>query len=67
MHTEAKHSLSRSIIYTNVPKDHHDEGKDFAQTDLLASSLGTCVIIIMGIETKLEGANLIRLRLVLIK
>ena len=52
MHTEAKHSLSGSVIHTDAPKDHDGEGKDFAPTDLLASSLGTCVITIMGIEAK---------------
>ena len=55
MHTEAKHSLSGSVIHTDAPKDHDGEGKDFAPTDLLASSLGTCVITIMGIEAKRRG------------
>ena len=58
MHTEAKHSLSGSVIHTDAPKDHDGEGKDFAPTDLLASSLGTCVITIMGIEAKRRGWNL---------
>ncbi len=52
MQTEAKHTLSGSVIHTDAPKDHDGEGKDFAPTDLLASSLGTCVITIMGIEAK---------------
>ncbi|WP_413678471.1 OsmC family protein [Prochlorococcus sp. MIT 0916] len=52
MHTEAKHSISGSVIHTDAPKDHDGEGKDFAPTDLLASSLGTCVITIMGIEAR---------------
>ena len=58
MHTEAKHSLSGSVIHTDAPKDHDGEGKDFAPTDLLASSLGTCVITIMGIEAKRRGWKL---------
>ena len=58
LHTEAKHSLSGSIIHTDAPKDHDGEGRDFAPTDLLASSLGTCVITIMGIEAKRRGWNL---------
>ena len=53
--TEAKHSLSGSVIHTDAPKDHDGEGKDFAPTDLLASSLGTCVITIMAIEAKRRG------------
>ena len=55
MHTEAKHSLSGNVIHTDAPKDHDGEGKDFAPTDLLASSLGTCVITIMAIEAKRRG------------
>ena len=58
MHTEAKHSLSGSVIHTDAPKDHDGEGKDFAPTDLLASSLGTCVLTIMGIEAKRRGWEL---------
>ena len=58
MHTEAKHSLSGSVIYTDAPKDHDGEGTDFAPTDLLASSLGTCVITIMAIEAKRRGWKL---------
>ena len=58
MQTEAKHSFSGSVIHTDAPKDHDGEGKDFAPTDLLASSLGTCVITIMGIEAKRRGWNL---------
>ena len=46
------------MVNTDAPKDHDGEGKDFALTDLLASSLGTCVITIMGIETKRRGWEL---------
>ena len=58
MDAEAKHSLSGSVIHTDAPKDHDGEGKDFAPTDLLASSLGTCVITIMAIEAKRRGWKL---------
>ncbi len=58
MRTEARHSLSGRIINTDAPKDHDGEGNDFAPTDLLASSLGTCVITIMGIEAKRRGWKL---------
>ena len=58
MQTEAKHSISGSVICTDAPLDHDGEGKDFAPTDLLASSLGTCVITIMAIEAKRRGWDL---------
>ena len=63
MHTEAKHSLSGSVIHTDAPKDHDGEGQDFAPTDLLASSLGTCVITIMGIEAKRRGWELGKIKI----
>ena len=63
MHTEAQHSLSGSVIHTDAPKDHDGEGKDFAPTDLLASSLGTCVITIMGIEAKRRGWELGKIKI----
>ena len=63
MHTEAKHSLSGSVIHTDAPKDHDGEGKDFAPTDLLASSLGTCVITIMAIEAKRRGWELGKIKI----
>ncbi|WP_269613694.1 OsmC family protein [Prochlorococcus marinus] len=63
MQTEAKHSLSGSVIHTDAPQDHDGEGKDFAPTDLLASSLGTCVITIMGIEAKRRGWDLGKIKI----
>ncbi len=63
MQTEAKHCLSGSVIHTDAPKDHDGEGKDFSPTDLLASSLGTCVITIMGIEAKLRGWYLYKIKI----
>ncbi len=58
MRTEAIHSSSGSVLNTDAPKDHDGEGKNFAPTDLLASSLGTCLITIMGIEAKRRGWGL---------
>ena len=58
MRTEAKHSLSGSVIHTDAPKDHDGKGTDFTLTDLLACSLGNCVITIMGIEAKRRGWEL---------
>ena len=63
MHTEVKHSLSGSVIHTDAPKDHDGEGKDFAPTDLLASSLGSCVITIMAIEAKRRGWDLGKIKI----
>ena len=58
LHTQAKYSLSWSVLYTEAPKDHDDEGKDFAPTDLLASALGACLITILASEAKRRGWEL---------
>ncbi len=63
LHTEAIHFPSESIIHTDAPKDHDGQGKDFAPTDLLASSLGTCIITIMGIEAKRRGWELGKIKI----
>ena len=63
MRTEAKHSLSGSVIHTDAPKHHDGEGTDFAPTDLLASALGTCVITIMGIEAQRRGWGFVKIQI----
>jgi len=52
LHTEAKHSLFGTIIHTGSIKDHGGEGKDFAPTDLLATSLENCVMKIIAVGAK---------------
>ncbi|MCE2740034.1 MAG: OsmC family protein [Sphingobacteriales bacterium] len=59
----AKHLESGSTIFTDAPKDNHGRGEGFSPTDLLASSLGTCMITVMGIEANrmkidISGATL---------
>jgi putative redox protein len=61
---EMRHSDSNATILTDAPKDHDGLGESFAPTDLLAASVGSCVLTIMGIEaTKrawiLEGASVV--------
>ena len=58
LHIKAIHTPSGSSIYTDAPKDHDGNGEGFAPTDLLASSLGTCVITMMSIEAKRRGWDL---------
>jgi putative redox protein len=48
----AKHIDSGIEILTDAPKDNHGKGESFSPTDLLATSLGTCMITVMGIEAR---------------
>ena len=59
LRTEAQHIDSNSIITTDAPKDNQGLGRKFSPTDLIASSLGSCLLTIMGIVAKRHNINLI--------
>ena len=52
LHCEAVHGPSGRLLQTDAPTDHDGLGESFSPTDLLATSLGTCVLTIMGITAK---------------
>ena len=58
LNCEAIHLQSGSLIKTDAPLDHCGEGKSFSPTDLLATSLGTCLLTIMAIKSKSKGLDL---------
>lgn len=49
LRTEATHLKSGKKITTDAPTDNHGKGEAFSPTDLLATSLGCCMISLMGI------------------
>ncbi len=55
---KAKHLQSESIIVTDAPIDNHGKGEAFSPTDLLATSLGVCMLTIMGIEANKHNVNI---------
>ena len=52
LRTEAKHLQSNTIIETDAPTDNQGKGERFSPTDLMATSLGTCMLTIMGIKAR---------------
>lgn len=48
----AVHEPSGTEILTDAPKDNHGMGASFSPTDLLATSLGTCILSVMGIAAR---------------
>ena len=58
LNCEAIHIQSGSLIRTDAPLDHCGKGENFSPTDLLATSLGTCLLTIMAIKAKSKGFEL---------
>ena len=58
LRTEARHNESGTVIYTDAPKDNHGKGEAFSPTDLLATSLASCMISIMGIVARTHSIDL---------
>ena len=51
----ATHNKSGTQLTTDAPTDHAGKGRSFSPTDLIATSLGTCILTIMGIHSKEKG------------
>ena len=50
LRTQSIHLQSNNQIITDAPTDNHGKGEAFSPTDLLVSSLGSCMLTIMGIK-----------------
>ena len=58
LHCEAKHAPSATTLNTDAPLDNMGKGESFSPTDLLATSLGTCMATTMGILARRKGWNI---------
>lgn len=63
LRTENTHLQSGAKIITDAPTDNRGKGEAFSPTDLLATSLGNCILTIMGIKAMdnnidIEGTEL---------
>lgn len=52
LHCSLIHGPSKKEIATDAPVDNHGKGEAFSPTDLMASSLGACMMTVMGIYAK---------------
>lgn len=50
---------SGTVIETDAPIDNQGKGERFSPTDLLATSLGNCMLTIMGIKARDMNVNLV--------
>lgn len=56
--TTAIHLKSGQQITTDAPVDNNGKGQAFSPTDLLATSLGSCMLTVMGIVAKRHNINM---------
>ena len=57
--TSIVHLDSGVVIQTDAPKDNHGLGQSFSPTDLLCTSLISCILTIISISLKKHNINLI--------
>jgi len=58
LRTENIHVQSGTRIITDAPVDNRGKGEGFSPTDLLATSLGNCIMTIMGIKAMDNGFDI---------
>ncbi len=58
LRTTCTHLQSASFFETDAPIDNNGKGERFSPTDLMATSLATCMITVMGIKARSMGFDL---------
>lgn len=52
LRTSAQHERSGNTLITDAPTDNQGRGEAFSPTDLVATSLASCMLTIMGIKAR---------------
>ena len=58
LRTEIEHLQSGNKVITDAPLDNQGKGEAFSPTDLFSSSLGSCMLTIMGISAQGYGFSI---------
>src|SRR5215218_6398899 len=58
LRTTCTHLRSGNSFETDAPVDNNGKGERFSPTDLMATSLATCMITVMGIKARAMGFDL---------
>src|ERR1044071_2659375 len=58
LRTTCTHLKSGNNFETDAPTDNNGKGERFSPTDLLATSLGACMLTVMGIKARTMGFDL---------
>jgi putative redox protein len=67
LRTTCTHLASDSYFETDAPTDNNGKGERFSPTDLLATSLGTCMLTVMGIKARAMGFDLDGMKIEVLK
>ena len=55
LRSEARHLRSGQVLISDAPPDNQGKGEAFSPTDLMSTSLGLCMVTIMGIADRTHG------------
>lgn len=58
LRTTCTHLQSGNHFETDAPVDNNGKGERFSPTDLMATSLATCMLTVMGIKARTMGFDL---------
>ena len=58
LRTTCTHLRSSNSFETDAPLDNNGKGERFSPTDLMATSLATCMVTVMGIKARTMGFDL---------
>ncbi|MBS1655854.1 MAG: OsmC family protein [Bacteroidetes bacterium] len=67
LRTTCTHLRSGSSFETDAPVDNNGKGERFSPTDLMATSLGACMITVMGIKARTMGFDLNDIKIEVLK
>jgi uncharacterized OsmC-like protein len=67
LRTTCTHLRSGNSFETDAPVDNNGRGERFSPTDLMSTSLATCMITVMGIKARTMGFDLNGIRIEVLK
>jgi uncharacterized OsmC-like protein len=67
LRTTCTHLKSGSHFETDAPVDNNGKGERFSPTDLMATSLATCMVTVMGIKARTMGFDLTDIKVEVLK